>query len=245
MKLFKRKKQDIVDYAGPNNDDNYKGFKELRNVKKTIIITSLILAVIASLTIFFTCFLIDKDYETIDNYLNLPYPIQTDAEGQFTDKVDDYNVYYTIKANYSISAKVVEKKYYFPYKISNKLSRYDLGLVFGKLLDESLLSEITFKNTGHRSLQTTYFSSLPAKVGGNVGLYFSNTHVIHANDNVLKCLRNIKEGDYVKLDGYLVYVTYKNGKGTGTWNSSLTRTDRGDGACEVMYVKSVTWIKEK
>ena len=58
-------------------------------------------------------------------------------------------------------------------------------------------------------------------------------------------LRNVKEGDYIKIEGYLVYLYYSNEDGRGEWTSSLTRTDRGDGACEVIYVKNITWLKTK
>jgi hypothetical protein len=39
------------------------------------------------------------------------------------------------------------------------------------------------------------------------------------------------------LAGELVEAT---GPGIGTWRSSLSRTDKGNGACELMWVKEVT-----
>jgi hypothetical protein len=42
--------------------------------------------------------------------------------------------------------------------------------------------------------------------------------------------------DLVELEGYLVYVKGDN----FTWNSSLTRNDTGDGACEVLYVEKIS-----
>ena len=39
------------------------------------------------------------------------------------------------------------------------------------------------------------------------------------------------------MEGYLVYIEAATPKGkTFTWNSSLSREDSGDGACEIFYV---------
>ena len=52
-----------------------------------------------------------------------------------------------------------------------------------------------------------------------------------------KELENIKEGDLIYLEGYLVNVIDKK---TGyRFISSLTRKDTGAGACEVMIVTRV------
>ncbi len=37
----------------------------------------------------------------------------------------------------------------------------------------------------------------------------------------------------------------KNGRGSARWNSSTSRTDTGDGACEIIYVTDVKWLKER
>ena len=69
--------------------------------------------------------------------------------------------------------------------------------------------------------------------------------MIHANNHVLKCLRHVKEGQYIKIEEYLAYVTYKGKNCQEEWNSSLTRTDHGNGDCEVVYVTDITWLKTK
>ena len=45
------------------------------------------------------------------------------------------------------------------------------------------------------------------------------------------------EGDVVSLDGMLVEADKANG---WRWRSSLTRDDTGNGACELVYVQSLT-----
>ena len=66
-----------------------------------------------------------------------------------------------------------------------------------------------------------------------------NHHTIPANYNVRRALKSIRKNDKVILEGYLVNVngTYR-GK-TVFWNTSLSRSDTGDGSCELFYVSKV------
>ena len=46
----------------------------------------------------------------------------------------------------------------------------------------------------------------------------------------------IDDGDEVQINGWLVIVSLPNGD---TARSSLTRTDSGDGGCEIIWVESI------
>ena len=50
-------------------------------------------------------------------------------------------------------------------------------------------------------------------------------------------LRAIARCDLVDIRGYLVEIKFSNG---GIWRSSLTRTDTGNGACELVWVDQLT-----
>jgi len=54
---------------------------------------------------------------------------------------------------------------------------------------------------------------------------------------VRKQLLAVRRHDLVTLEGYLVEITTAEGF---HWRSSLSRDDTGGGACEVMWVTSVT-----
>ena len=58
-------------------------------------------------------------------------------------------------------------------------------------------------------------------------------------------LLSIKKGEYVELEGYLVTAYTTDSDSNIYWMSSDTRTDTGDGACEVIYVTDVKWLKQK
>ncbi len=49
-------------------------------------------------------------------------------------------------------------------------------------------------------------------------------------------LIQVHKEDYITLKGYLVNVKFPD----YDWKSSLARNDTGNGACEIMYVESVT-----
>jgi hypothetical protein len=68
----------------------------------------------------------------------------------------------------------------------------------------------------------------------------SNNHMVTDDPAVAKGLRAVRIGDQVRLVGYLIdYTTYKDGQQLGTRVSSETRTDTGNGACEVLYIESL------
>ena len=68
----------------------------------------------------------------------------------------------------------------------------------------------------------------------------SNMHIIPANPNIAKQIKNVKRGDLVRLKGELVEIKDKD----LVWTSSLTPTDTGDGACELFRVSSIEWIEK-
>lgn len=68
----------------------------------------------------------------------------------------------------------------------------------------------------------------------------SNMHIIPANPQIAKAIKQVKRGDLVRLKGELVEVRDND----LVWTSSLTPTDTGDGACEVFRVSEIQWIEK-
>ncbi|PYE49009.1 hypothetical protein [Deinococcus yavapaiensis] len=62
----------------------------------------------------------------------------------------------------------------------------------------------------------------------------ANMHLIPARDTVARQLGRLKPGHLVHLTGLLVNLARFDG---WTWRSSLTRTDSGSGACELVYMQ--------
>lgn len=204
-----------------------------------------IFILIIGVIFFFNMNYVDKNTEYVDDLENLSDPIQTETSGGFDLKMDGWNVDVNYIAEYSISGKVVDVQDYYGVSFNDKLSPVDLGITWGFLAnDETLI----WSSSGNRFLNWRGQIRDINILGGEerINCHFSNNHLIPCDRKVKKSIKSIKEDDYVKIDGYLVniYATKSDGS-YRYWNSSTTRTDSGDGACEVIYVKNVTWLKEK
>lgn len=72
----------------------------------------------------------------------------------------------------------------------------------------------------------------------------ANTHVVTCDEEAFKAVKAVRQGDQVRLKGWLVKgEASEDPKETDprriwNWQSSLTRKDKGEGACEVLYVRS-------
>ena len=247
--LFKRKKKqnnEIIDDSQINEIYTPESKKMSKRKKQIIAIISLMMVVIIAFgSYILSLFAVKKDYEYVSSLLNLPEPIQIEAANVINHEVDDCLITYNVKAKYTLTGRVVEKHYYMPYNTINKIARYDFGMAWGEVANEENISQIKFRNDGQRFLHYQYPNSLIQKLGSREAItdHISNNHLIHANERVLKLIRNVKEGQYIKIEGYLVYVQFEFGY--ADWNSSLSRTDHGDGACEIFYVTNIIWLKQQ
>lgn len=64
----------------------------------------------------------------------------------------------------------------------------------------------------------------------------TNVHMIPATPEVRRALMRAREGDLIRLEGRLVDAHHPE---LGWWRSSRTRTDTGNGACEILFVERV------
>jgi hypothetical protein len=65
----------------------------------------------------------------------------------------------------------------------------------------------------------------------------SNTHVVPASPNLASAARTLTAGDIAELAGELVRIDGRKGQEKVWWKSSLSRTDTGDGSCELLYLR--------
>jgi|SRR5579871_1742941 len=65
----------------------------------------------------------------------------------------------------------------------------------------------------------------------------ANLHMIPATEEIDARLKSIRPGNLIDLRGYLVLA---EGAGGWSWRSSLSRTDEGAGACELVWVERLT-----
>ncbi len=205
-------------------------------VDKIIVAVFVIMLVVSAF--FGYSYLTAPEYETA--YEAIDYskdPVQTPLPDYALPALikGQYTIFFSLKAEYRIAGVVVSTRRYRG-GIMNWLSPYDYSIVWGSV--PSQLQYLKFRQM-IRFCMFSYQHGAPIDPE-YIGNHFSNNHMIPANKNIRKALKLARKGDLVEVEGYLSYVTVKGKKGfSSTWNSSLVRTDKGNGACEIIYVNAL------
>jgi len=145
-------------------------------------------------------------------------------------------VYIVPLADYSISGIAVSTQRYYSDWGSN-VSPIDIAIIWGELVISENRAYISYSQS-NRWVYFEWKAGCPVDQS-YIEAHVSNTHAIPANDTVRAALLSIKKNEMVVLTGKLVSVSGNWKNEPVLWESSLVRTDAGDGACEVMYVTRV------
>lgn len=139
----------------------------------------------------------------------------------------------TALASFDITARVISAEHYH-FDRESDLVPVDLALGWGRMSDTSVLHELTFSQD-HR-FYFYHWSQAPPIPVYEIVTHSANMHLIPANKTVAKRLSSVRAGNLVHFTGYLVKVDAPDG---WHWISSLTRTDTGAGACELVWVEDL------
>ena len=172
------------------------------------------------------------------SYVNSDFPVEPVQTRYLNDdfiainqKELDLKIY--PKAKYQIYAMVMSKhKYSFGWQ--SRISPYDFALAWDKLMLLEYQKGISYSQSG-RWYYYNYKAEYPLQ-NSYIMSHSSNHHIIPCNDNLKKAADRIKKGDKIYLEGYLVSIKGKLKGRDVWWNSSLSRNDSGDGACELLYL---------
>lgn len=135
-------------------------------------------------------------------------------------------------AEYHLCGRVLGTKRY--YNDANaELVPFDVAVGWKRMSDQSVLDQFSI-TMGNRFFFYEW-SEEPAIPPDEIKVSAANNHVISANDEVRRVIRGLRAGQILKMHGYLVNALGPEGR---TWNSSQTREDTGNGACELFYVES-------
>jgi hypothetical protein len=135
------------------------------------------------------------------------------------------------RAWFELRARVLSRENY-RWSEGADLSPVDLALGWGDMSDQAVLDRIEISQGG-RWYHTRY--EYPAPLSDREIIRQSgNMHIIPADVLVRARLQDIRRGDIVHARGYLVDADHESGF---RWNTSLSRDDTGNGACELFYVE--------
>lgn len=158
-------------------------------------------------------------------------PIQTNPDNSSVFSKNGYQI--EPLANFEVEARVLAAEHYHVGKIAD-LIPVDLALGWGRMSDESILKDIKISQSDCFYFWHVDNFMIPRE---EIETHSANMHMISSSDAIEKTLSNVRVGQVVKITGYLVEATSVEGM---HWRSSLTRNDTGAGACETIFVKSVT-----
>lgn len=158
-------------------------------------------------------------------------PIQGSANTAAVYRIKDFEI--TPIASFNIRARVLHTKTY-DNDTESVMSPIDLALGWGRMSDQSVIDQLKISQD-YRWYRWRYENTPPIPVDEIVASS-ANMHMIPADTTIKDKLMAVREGDIVRITGYLVTVKGPNGY---YWNSSTTRDDAGNGSCEVIWVKSI------
>jgi hypothetical protein len=140
----------------------------------------------------------------------------------------------TPRARYDITARVLLRERY-RFDDMSDLSPLDLSLGWGEMSGNAMLDELDLSES-KRELHETVRAEYEGMDYGYVLRHSSNNHVIPLDAGIESQLLALHAGQVIELQGDLVDAHSDDG-----WhaNTSLTRDDEGEGACEVMLVRAV------
>lgn len=171
---------------------------------------------------------IDVSQEPRQAALEAPRRWQTTAGG--------FDLVVTAKASYVLGGLVLGREnYHGGWNAS--LSPCDVAMAWGDLVKDGLYRQLHWSQSG-RWYWWEYgggFKQDNAFVIRNS----SNTHIIPADANLSRAARSLHGGDVAELSGDLVDLDGTRGDREVHWHSSMSRTDEGDGSCEVLYLTRV------
>lgn len=157
----------------------------------------------------------------------------------FLHKLNGYEYMVEPVAEYDCAGLVVSTNYTWRDMfalVGSPIDTPDLGMVWDMNLQSGDLHKVSFWS-GEFTLNYQH--------GPGVKFFMENagnTHVLAASEDVYNQVTSLRRGDQIRLRGALVNY-YRTDWGAHWRKSSLSRTDTGNGACEVMFVESVEVIE--
>jgi len=166
-------------------------------------------------------------------------PLQEASDGRpFAIVIKGYTYAITPRATYDISGLVVSQHrgdafFNLGHKVDPGNIK-DVCVVWGDAVTSGAYRKVTFTSSFSWSRNFTPPFN-PEKA--------SNNHLIPATAAIDRQIRAIHVGDQIRLTGFLVdYTVTKDGQEIFTRRTSLTRSDTGNGACEILYVTGLSVI---
>lgn len=160
-------------------------------------------------------------------------PLQSDIGNRIQEiKLGESNI--IPLAGFSLQARVLSRENY-SFDPGAEFSPVDLALGWGPMADPGMAEKLNV-NQSTRWYRYSWSGEGPPIPLNEIISHSANMHMVPASNAVAESLKHISKNDVVELNGWLIRIEKNNG---WRWQSSLSRDDSGDGACELVYVCSI------
>lgn len=136
---------------------------------------------------------------------------------------------------FSLEARVLGTEQYW-FDRGADLAPIDLALGWGPMSDTAVLGELRISQSSRFYFWHADQFPVPRR---DIEVNSANMHMIPADADVKVAIKSLRVGQLVRISGYLVEVAGSDG---WRWRSSLSRSDTGNGACELVWVTDLRVI---
>lgn len=133
-------------------------------------------------------------------------------------------------ATFSLSARVLGRADYH-WDFGANLIPVDLALGWRRMSDSAVLDRVEISQSERFYFWSVKQFPIPER---EIIESSANMHLIPADADIEREIKRTRVGDVVTFDGYLVEADWPDGR---KWVSSLSRSDSGPGACELVWVE--------
>jgi len=166
-------------------------------------------------------------------------PVQTAViENSITWQRKKYTWELQPRAQIQIIGRVLSRQTY-TRDWQSEISPLDLAIGWGELNDTEVDSWVKWRQSGR-----WYYYHWPNEAPYDekyLRTHSSNIHIVPATENLETILLKIRKDDRILLEGKLVDIEATNESKRWGNTTSLTRTDSGNGACEILLVERLIW----
>ena len=181
-------------------------------------------------------------YTRINAPISYPPGVLIAAEPQQTattsedSAFDEGQFHFQPLAHFALDARVLHQKIY-RYDRGAALVPVDLAVGWGPMSDQAVLDQLEISQSAR--FFWYQYQRQPPIPSEEIVSHATNLHLIPSNKAVAAQCKSVRTGELIHLSGLLVEAT---GPEIGTWRSSLSRTDSGNGACELVWVEELEQI---
>jgi len=156
---------------------------------------------------------------------------------QYDVSFDYKNFHLKPLAAFVIDARVLHRKIY-RYDSQASLAPVDVAVGWGPMSDQGVLDRLSISQSARFYFYE--YKNPPPIPKDEIISHSTNMHLIPSTDAIASECKSLRSGELIHLSGLLVQAT---GPGIATWTSSLSRTDSGNGACELVWVEDLEKIE--